>query len=177
MLSYRKAKFSDAEQIGLLHADSWKRHYRGMLEDDFLDHRAASNRIQVWLTRLDNPAANQWVLLAEEDSRLLGFICVYSKDDPTWGSLIDNLHVAHNSQGKGIGTWLMMQARCWLEDHFAGTGVYLWVMQDNPSARRFYEMLGASEQDTVDKPNPAGGGSAFNCRYSWATPGDIIVAA
>ncbi len=175
-LSYRQAQPDDAERIGLLHADSWKRNYRGALEDDFLDKRVDQNRIHTWHERLTNTPSAQWTLLAEQDAALLGFICVFGSQDPAWGSLIDNLHVAHAAKGQSIGTWLMMQARNWLNEYHAANGVYLWVVQNNTPARRFYEMLGATDNGAVSLPNPAGGGSAFYSRYSWATPVDIRVS-
>lgn len=52
--------------------------------------------------------------------------------------------------------------------HFKQFGVYLWVMETNHPARKFYEKLGARNAGIVDKTNPAGGGSAKNCGYDLA---------
>ena len=38
-LKYRAAGPDDAPAIATLHADSWRRHYRGAFADAFLDHR------------------------------------------------------------------------------------------------------------------------------------------
>ena len=169
-LNYRAAIRSDAEQIALLHADSWRRTYRGMLQDDFLNREVVENRLDVWNDRLGRERTDQFVFVAENQKQLLGFICVYGNEDAKWGSLIDNLHVAHEHKRKGIGTFLMQQAGSWLRSCYGQLGVYLWVMEANQPARRFYEKLGSTNSGSVDKPNPAGGGSARNCRYTWSSP-------
>ena len=166
----RPAQISDYARIASLHADSWRRTYRGLFSDAFFDHEADADRQRVWMRRLESAPANQYVLVAEEAANVTGFICIYGGEDPRWGALIDNLHVAHKLRRRGIGRQLMAQAFAWLEQHHATAAVYLWVMENNLNARGFYENLGASNTGVVEKPNPVGGGSARNCRYVWASP-------
>lgn len=168
---YREALISDCEQIALLHAESWRRTYHGLFSDQFLEQEADADRLQVWTQRLSSSAANQAVFVAEHIAgRINGFICVYGGEDLHWGSLLDNLHVRHADRGRGIGSHLMEYAFAWLAQHFADSGVYLWVMQANQRARDFYTNRGAGDAGVVMKPNPVGGGSAANCRYFWDDP-------
>lgn len=54
-LQMRPAKPSDAEAVAALHADSWRRHYRGAYSDAFLDGDVISDRFVVcfsWVTQL-----------------------------------------------------------------------------------------------------------------------------
>ena len=169
---YRPAQRLDAEQVALLHADSWRRTYRGLFSDEFLDNEAESDRTLAWRARLTSNRADQFVCVAEDRGRIIGFVCAYGCEDDTWGSLIDNLHVAHESQNRGVGTQLMAHTFAWLRAHFPRDAAYLWVMERNSGARKFYERLGASNAGVVDKPNPVGGGSALNCRYVWVTLAD-----
>jgi hypothetical protein len=46
-LEYRNAVVSDTEQIALLHADSWRETYRGMMRGEFLDGDVMQNRLSV----------------------------------------------------------------------------------------------------------------------------------
>ena len=168
-MKFREAQRDDAEKIAMLHANSWRQTYRGMMPDDFLDGDVISNRLQVWHDRLAHDRADQFVCLAEEGTTLVGFICTFGNEDSIWGSCIDNMHVAHERKRMGIGTALMKETADWLKTHYPRPGVYLWVMEANGPARQFYERLGASNVGTVDKLDPAGG-SAPNCRYVWPSP-------
>lgn len=168
-MELRLARQADAEPVAQLHAESWRQTYRGMMADEFLDGDVVSNRSQVWRRRLTSPTANQLVCVATEGEELLGFVCAYGADDPRWGSLIDNLHVATPWKRRGVGQALMREASHWLCTHYARLGVYLWVMEENHAARRFYERLAAAHAGTEDKTDPAGG-TAPNCRYAWERP-------
>ena len=43
---YRAALRADTERIALLHADSWRRTYRGSYRDTFLDGDVVTNRVE-----------------------------------------------------------------------------------------------------------------------------------
>jgi len=165
-MTYREANSSDATAIAALHTESWRHAYRGILRDDFLDGDIFQNRTAVWEQRLASPAANQFVLVAVENQRIEGFVCVYGGEDARWGSLIDNLHVAKEMKGQGIGTKLMEAAAAWVQKNCPEAGMYLWVYQANVAARRFYENLGATNAELILKENP-GGGFANSFRYVW----------
>ena len=115
------------------------------------------------------PPQNQGVIVTEDDAGLQGFICVYGAKDPQWGSLIDNLHVAPERKRGGTGTQLMREGAAWLHQHYPQSAVYLWALEANTPARRFYERLGAHNAETVEQAI-AGGGSALSCRYVWPAP-------
>ena len=168
-IALRAAAPDDAESIAVLHADSWRRTYRGMMTDAFLDGYALTNRRHVWRERLQAGDPRQFVCVAEEDATIVGFVCAFAKEDANWGSYIDNLHVVHAMNGRGTGRALMRSAAAWLCRVQPDAGVYLWVMEANTRARRFYERLGATNAETVIKEDP-GGGRAPNCRYVWSNP-------
>jgi GNAT superfamily N-acetyltransferase len=166
MIEYRPAKASDAEAIASLHARSWRENYRGAFHDAFLDRNLPAERLGVWRDRLERPSASQRVQLAVEGTNLVGFVCAYGAHDPRWGSLVDNLHVAPASKRSGIGSSLMKQAGAWLAPLYPDLGVYLWVLEANASARRFYERLGA-ENAGVSSMETHGGARVRSCRYTW----------
>jgi len=166
MIEYRPAAASDAEAIAELHARSWRENYRGAFLDTFLDGDLPEERLSVWRERLDHPSGNQLVQLAVDGTKLAGFVCAYAAHDPEWGSLVDNLHVAHAFKRNGIGSALMRQAAAWLASVQPDLGVYLLVLEVNASARRFYERLGA-ENAGVTPMEVHGGGVVRSCRYTW----------
>jgi hypothetical protein len=74
----RDATIADAERIALLHTDSWRGSYRGMMTDAFLDGAALENRCQVWHERLRGSRADQYVRVAEDASTLIAFVCAFA---------------------------------------------------------------------------------------------------
>lgn len=165
-MNYRPATPEDVTPLALLHAESWRNSYRGMLSDDFLDREVVANRLGVWRSRLDSPLKGQFVLLAEEQKRLCGFVCLFANVDEQWGALLDNLHVRLEQQGRGLGKALMYRTALWLKENYAQSGLYLWVFANNQPAIRFYERLGGQmagekiENEFGEKPVRA-------LRYVW----------
>jgi ribosomal protein S18 acetylase RimI-like enzyme len=169
MIEYRTAERGDADAIALLHTRSWRESYRGSFSDAFLDGELPEERIHVWRERLGQPAPNQHIRLAFDGSNLVGFVCTYAGRDPDWGSLIDNLHVAREAKRGGIGASLMRQAGAWLETRDPDSGVYLFVLEVNAPARRFYERLGGRNVG-VATMETHGGAVVRSCRYVWRDP-------
>jgi ribosomal protein S18 acetylase RimI-like enzyme len=169
--TYRAGGAADVEALAALHADSWRRHYRGAYSDGFLDGDVVADRRAVWSARLAEPAGTATVL-AEDGSGLVGFVHVVFDADPRWGSLVDNLHVARASQRGGIGRALLGHAAAAVREHAAGGPVYLWVLGQNTAAQRFYQAMGGTlgERGTVSAPGGAPGrlrGTPTRFRVTW----------
>jgi ribosomal protein S18 acetylase RimI-like enzyme len=160
-LRFRSATGDDAEQIALLHADSWRRHYRGAYADSFLDGDIATERRSVWLARLAAPTDSETVV-AEQDGSLVGFVHVAFDDDPKWGSLVDNLHVLNDRRRTGIGTQLLSRAARAVVDRATDNAMYLWVLQQNTAAQHFYRATGADCVETSTVPPPGGDPTRLN---------------
>jgi ribosomal protein S18 acetylase RimI-like enzyme len=172
-IRFRRASSLDSERIAYLHADSWRRHYRGAYSDSFLDGDVARDRLAVWAGRLTAPDAGCCTIVAEQRGALVGFAHTRFEDDTTWGALLDNLHVAHAHQRGGIGSQLVAATAAALVDERPGSALYLWVLEQNRAAQAFYAALGGRcvEQAVVEPP---GGdpsrlrGTPRKLRYSWS---------
>jgi ribosomal protein S18 acetylase RimI-like enzyme len=170
-LRFRAAGLDDAEQVARLHADSWRRHYRGAYSGSYLDGDVVTDRRSVWSSLLAGHAGSA-TILAEDAAGLVGFVHVIFDADGRWGSLIDNLHVSHGRQRAGIGTALLACAARAVAERAAGRAVYLWVLEQNTAAQRFYRALGGA---CVEKAaaSPPGGipsrltGSPNGLRFAW----------
>jgi GNAT superfamily N-acetyltransferase len=160
-LRLRLAGAEAAGPIALLHADSWRRHYRGAYADSFLDGDVVADRRSVWSARLATPA-NSHTVVAEDDERLVGFIHVVFDQDPRWGSLVDNLHVVHERHRAGIGTALLAHAVRAVIEHARADGMYLWVLEQNTAAQQFYRACGARHVETAAVSPPGGDPSRLN---------------
>jgi GNAT superfamily N-acetyltransferase len=167
---YRNATSGDFLAIADLHAESWRRTYRGAYRDEYLDGPVFDDRRTVWHKRLSEPSANQFVVVAEQDGRVLGFACAYGDDDAQWGTLLDNIHVRPGLHGNGIGGGLVAEVVSWCLAHHPDRGLWLWVVGQNRNARHFYERLGAIDHGAELRPPSAGGGEPRAVhRYAWAT--------
>jgi GNAT superfamily N-acetyltransferase len=170
---FRPARLSDARAVAALHADSWRRHYRGAYSDAFLDGEVHADRLIAWTQRLEEPDAGSLTLVAEDGDGLVGFAHTVFEEDPRWGALLDNLHVVHGAKRRGIGSRLLaLTAHGVLE---RGTGLYLWVLEQNVDARAFYEARGGKCLERAPVPAPGGvagrlNGAPVGLRYAWADP-------
>ena len=170
---YRAATVRDADAIAALHADSWRRNYRGAYADAYLDGDVFADRRTVWTERLGEMSTGRRTIVAEADGALVGFVHVVLDDDPVWGALLDNLHVTHDHQRHGIGAGLMTEAARLIAEATPATRLYLWVLEQNQPAQAFYEFLGASRVGR-ELVQPPGGdrsrlsvGAPAKLRYAW----------
>jgi len=177
-VSFRSAAAADAERIAALHAESWRRHYRGAYADAFLDGDVLADRRTVWSRLLAAPGPDIVTILAEAGAELAGFVHVVLDDDERWGSLLDNLHVAHPRQRHGIGAALMTRAAQAVADRGTTGSMYLWVLEQNTAARAFYTARGgrAAERAFVESPGGVPGrldGRPAKLRYVWPDARDL----
>jgi GNAT superfamily N-acetyltransferase len=88
-----------------------------------------------------------------------------------------DLHVMYVEKRRGIGSRLMtLTARAVLE---RGTGLYLWVLEQNVDARAFHEACGGRCVERAPVPPPGGmacrlNGSPVGLRYAWADPAVLV---
>lgn len=164
-LKLRAPQPSDAHAIAHLHAESWRHAYRGALSDEYLAGDIAGDREALWTQRLQSPRNNQHIVVAENND-LMGFACLYSNDDPIWGSLLDNIHVRPGLHGHGIGTQLLFRISDMAKAAAVNAGLYLWVLQNNQKAQAFYRRHGAhcAGEDVWAAP---GGTQIPRFRFAW----------
>jgi ribosomal protein S18 acetylase RimI-like enzyme len=171
-LIFRPAMFDDADRIAALHAESWRRHYRGAYSDEFLDSDVFADRQMVWRQRLRTPTDDSATVVACEGADLVGFVHVVFDEDPHWGSLVENLHVTGSRQHRGIGSRLLAEAAARVISHGV-SALYLWVLEQNTSARAFYRARGGQCTGQRPEPSPAGipgrlVGSPVTLRFAWS---------
>lgn len=170
----RLATADDVDAVARLHADSWRRHYRGAYLDSYLDGDVVTDRIAVWTERLAQPCADTSTLVVDEDGALVGFAHTIYDDDPTWGALLDNLHVRHDVKRRGVGRWLLRETALALADRRPASGLYLFVLEQNTPAQAFYASCGGRcVQRRMGGPFP-GGGTAPSLRYAWPDLGPLV---
>jgi len=170
----RIATTDDVQAIAALHADSWRRNYRGAYLDSFLDGDVLPERVATWTERISRPSQPTITIVAESDGDVVGFAHTIFDEDGTWGALLDNLHVTHARKSSGIGSLLMAETATAVLRERPGSGLYLWVLEQNEAAQRFYEGRRGTKGDReLGGPFP-GGGRAYKIRYAWPDPSILI---
>jgi GNAT superfamily N-acetyltransferase len=154
-IHFRSAHAGDADRVAALHAASWQRHYRGAYSAAYLDGDVIVERRKFWSARLADPAGSITVL-AEDGGDLAGFVHVVLDEDVEWGSLVDNLHVALPHQRTGLGTALLAHAARGILERAATPATYLWVLEQNTTAREFYRARGGAHVEEAPVPPPGG---------------------
>ncbi len=167
----RPAVRADAEAIAAIHAASWQATYRGALTDAYLDGDILGERRAVWHERLGTPAPNQHVVVAADGEHVVGFACAFGVDDERFGTQLDNLHVRSARQSVGTGARLVATVAKWCAETHPGTGLYLWVVEQNEDARRFYARLGGADV-AGDVWVPPDGSQVPTRRIAW-TPAEV----
>jgi ribosomal protein S18 acetylase RimI-like enzyme len=128
-----------ADLIARLHVESWRRVYRGLYSDRFLDVDALGERQRFWRQRLPElKRTGGEVFLAQVEGVAAGFACV----EPGAGrAFIDNLHVLPAFQGRGLGVALVERCAAWARRR-GYRQLVLYVFESNVRALGFYRATG-----------------------------------
>jgi GNAT superfamily N-acetyltransferase len=130
----RRAVSGDAEALTRLHLDCWDDAYTGLMPQSILDARRddVPARVDRWRKVL----ATGHTSVAEHDDGLIGFVNASPGAELTGFELqLFALYVRAPWWGTGVGSALF--------DAAVGTrSAYLWVLEGNDRAIRFYERQG-----------------------------------
>jgi GNAT superfamily N-acetyltransferase len=178
-VAYRLGVAADSAAVALLHAESWRRHYRGAYSDVYLDGDIVSDRSEVWVGRMTQPREDRCTIVAQWDGQLVGFVHTVLDADQLWGALIDNLHVTAGLKRNGIGSALLQEAARFVAGRRPSVGMWLWVLEQNVDAQRFYAARGGAcvGRSLVEPP---GGdptrlvGHPSKLRYAWSETAPIF---
>jgi ribosomal protein S18 acetylase RimI-like enzyme len=171
---FRPARRQDIDSIAALHADSWRRHYRGAFLDSFLDGDVYADRREAWGRRLTDPHPDHITIVATCNGDMAGFVHMILDEDPDWGALLDNLHVDRRLTRHGIGRRLLQEAARALADRRPGDNrFYLWVLDQNAAAQAFYAACEGTRVETALRGPFPGGGRALCHRIGWPNAADL----
>ena len=155
----RRARPEDAAAVAEVHVRTWQAAYEHVFGADRLASMDVDRRTRQWEQWLADDA-RVWV--ADDDGRIAGFAWIGdSRDTPGEGELFA-IYVRPDDWGTGAGTALMEAARSALREAYP-TSV-LWVLADNPRARRFYEREGW-QLDAASKTDQFLGVEVTEVRY------------
>jgi GNAT superfamily N-acetyltransferase len=137
-MNVRQATGADGDAVEAIRVRGWRTAYRHVFPADELD------RIPIdgsrWRGRFDEPPAGWSTFVAERDGAVIGFASVGpSRDERGVGELYA-IYVDPDAWSTGAGRVLIERCEEQLRAEYAEAT--LWVLEDNPRARRFYERAG-----------------------------------
>lgn len=150
-VTIRRAVPDDAPQLGEVHVRTWQIAYEGLIPQAVLDSLDFVARAARWRTTLEDPAnpGRTWVTL--EGDRLIGFASAgpAREDDAPAPLELWALYVHPRRHGGGAGALLAEAA-------LGSDAAFLWVLDGNARAIRFYEKIGF-RMDGATKAEAHGG--------------------
>jgi ribosomal protein S18 acetylase RimI-like enzyme len=139
----RQATLADVEAIARVHVRGWQRAYAHVFAAEDLAGLSVERRVGGWRQAVDE----EILLVAEREGVVAGFASAGpSRDDESVGELYA-IYVDPDVLGTGVGRELIEE----VERRLVAAGfsdAELWVLEDNPRARRFYEAAGWKPGDT-----------------------------
>ena len=169
MAVVRPAVVDDADAIASVQVRAWQVAYRGHMPDEYLDAMSIPDRQAGWRAGIAEGATDRAVIVIEDpqDGHVCGFSVVgdprnEGPNAPGEGELYA-INLEPEAWGRGLGVPLIDGAIDALRARGA-TSAYLWVVEGNARARRFYEREGWTADGGV-KADDFGGRAVREVRY------------
>ena len=163
-MQVRPAVPADAAGLARVHIDAWRSAYVGIMPDAYLAELDEARFARGWERAIDEGVST--ALIGTIDGVVRGFATfgVARDDEPVEAAQLYGFNLHPIAFGSGLAIALHGAALDALGA--AGhTGVYLWVAEANPRARRFYEREGWTADGGV-KIEEFGGRPLREVRYT-----------
>jgi ribosomal protein S18 acetylase RimI-like enzyme len=167
----RIATLSDAPALGSMHVASWRETYAGILPDQMPASLSIDERVAIWdqIMREPSTADSTVVHIAERDGTIIGFgSCGVQRTESLKRQGYDGefsaIYVLRAFQSQRIGARLLSKMSLDLVGR-GFDGAALWVLRDNPRARRFYEYHGG--QVIAEREDVQDGAVLIELAYGW----------
>ncbi len=140
----------DALALAAMHLATWRAAYGDLVPPGAFDRVDLTERADRWRTiaQADEPARR--TLVAPDGTSIAGFVSVGSSrdDDLPDSAEVYALYVEQSRWGTDLG-WRLLSAALDVVTEQGHSQAHLWVLQDNPRARTFYERAGFTVDGTT----------------------------
>ena len=130
-MEIRRASVSDAAEIAAVHVRTWQAAYQDVFGAERLASIDTPLRVAGWARALEE---GEPIFVADEGGRVVGFVSLRACE-------LRAIYALPEKWGSSAGPALMRAAVEQLR-HDECAEAFLWVLEDNPRARRFYEREG-----------------------------------
>lgn len=131
----RTATEADRPALLALQLASWRSAYEGLLPVAYLGKPVEADLAAAWARPFTDADIR---LVAEQDGRPVGLVVLIEKNGAPY---VDNLHVAPDVKGQGVGAALMRATAARLAAR-GDDRMWLTVITENRDATAFYERMG-----------------------------------
>lgn len=154
----RPATVFDADALAVIHVETWRETYAGLMPEQFFNASAVDARRRMWKMILGLDPVPGTVVVAERAGRIIGFAFAGSSDHPDASKGIApardlhlfSIYLLASEHGTGAGPALLAAA-------LGNQPAQLWVASVNSRARTFYTRHGFREDGrAVDDPDIPG---------------------
>jgi L-amino acid N-acyltransferase YncA len=158
MFSVRAMTEADITAVSAIRVAGWKAAYAGVIPQSYLDDMAVETDAEQRRRRYTrSPEGVTDLVAVDERSDVVGWACVGPSRGTEGSSATGELYALYVHPGligTGIGRTLLSAVHTRAAAAEFST-LLLWVIKDNPRARRFYELAGyaadgATEADDYD---------------------------
>ena len=159
MLVRKVRSGDDIDAICDIYCQSWRAAFRGSVPQDYLDALSGSR----WRPALENSELDSYVVMDGDIYAGTSIICP-SRDEKMqgWGEIV-TMYLLPEYFGKGYGKPLFECVVNALKEK-GFKKIYLWVLDENIRAQRFYEKNGFEKTEDVEIVE-VGGKDLCNYRY------------
>ena len=137
-MEVRRASVADAAEIAAVHVRTWQAAYVHIFGSERLAQLDVARRVEGWTRVLTE---GEPAFVADEGGRVVAFVSVGACGELEGIGELYAIYALPEAWGTGAGRGLMRAAVEQLGADGYGEAV-LWVLEDNPRARRFYEREG-----------------------------------
>jgi predicted acetyltransferase len=141
----RPAVYEDAEDVERVRIQSWKESYRGLIDQSFLDQLSFEKSLKMRQQILQANTSDKIFLVAVNQGQIIGFCDAGPNriDSDGFPGEVYAIYLLEEYKHLGIGKKLFSKA-C---DHLIKkelTPYLVWTLEENQTARRFYEKMGGT---------------------------------
>ncbi len=140
LITVRRARWTDAEEIAEVHDAAWRDAYRGLIPGRELERMISRRGPQWWMSAIERGSR---LLVLDFNEAIVGY-ATYGRNRvpslPFKGEIFE-LYLEPEFQGLGFGRKLFAAARDDLAAH-GYPNFIVWALGDNERALGFYEHLG-----------------------------------
>ncbi|MBM6617551.1 GNAT family N-acetyltransferase [Bacillus sp. RD4P76] len=123
--------------MAIVHVNSWKTTYKGIVSDEYLSTLKYEEREKLWMKALSSP---NFVWVAEVDHQVVGFISGGKERTKEYGydGELYAIYILKQHQKCGIGKKLVQAFSKEMKEIGNFKSILVWVLSKNPSVQ-FYQ--------------------------------------